>query len=226
MRGHVVTVDQPQDAGGQDYGPTPTELFVASVASCVEFYARRYLARHHIDPTGLSVRASYHLAAKPPRVDQIEISIDVPTDLPATRRDALLAVANHCTVHNSLTTPPRVEITLADRNSFATLNASAVVGLPSLKVWPWCLQKLANARSISNAYRTLWTIPSRSRSSKCTGSRSTCRYSIVGAVATAAVTTEPPEAGRIMHQVDQVVECSPRSARTTSATSRTDSSTR
>ena len=83
-------------------------------AECVAFYARRYLARDHIDPTGLSVRASYHLAAKPPRVDQIEISIDVPTDLPATRRDALLAVANHCTVHNSLTTPPRVEITLAD----------------------------------------------------------------------------------------------------------------
>ena len=113
-RGHVVTVDQPQDAGGEDYGPTPTELFVASVASCVAFYARRYLARHHIDPTGLSVLASWHTAAKPPRVDEIEISIDVPADLPATRRDALLAVASHCTVHNSLTTPPRVEITLAD----------------------------------------------------------------------------------------------------------------
>ena len=111
-RGHVITVDQPQDAGGEDYGPTPTELFVASVASCVAFYAHRYLARHHIDPTGLSIRASYHMATKPARVDEIEVSIDVP-DLPPNRRDALLAVASHCTVHNSLTTPPTVAITLA-----------------------------------------------------------------------------------------------------------------
>jgi uncharacterized OsmC-like protein len=113
-RGHVVTVDQPHDAGGEDLGPTPTELFVASVASCVAFYARRYLARHHIDPGGLSVRASYHTMAKPARVDEIDISIDVPAGLPAIRRDALLAVASHCTVHNSLTTPPRVGITFAD----------------------------------------------------------------------------------------------------------------
>lgn len=30
VRGHLVRVNQPVDAGGQDSGPTPTELFVAS----------------------------------------------------------------------------------------------------------------------------------------------------------------------------------------------------
>ena len=46
VRGHRVIVDQPADAGGQDTAPTPTELFVASLATCVAFYAGRYLARH------------------------------------------------------------------------------------------------------------------------------------------------------------------------------------
>ena len=55
IREHVVTVDQPVQAGGQDIGPTPTELFVAGLASCVAFYARRYLRRHKLDATGLTV---------------------------------------------------------------------------------------------------------------------------------------------------------------------------
>ena len=35
VRGHRVIVDQPSGAGGSDKGPTPTELFVAGLASCV-----------------------------------------------------------------------------------------------------------------------------------------------------------------------------------------------
>jgi LmbE family N-acetylglucosaminyl deacetylase len=52
IRDHVVTVDQPTDVGGDDAGPTPTELFVAGLASCVAFYARRYLRRHKLDASG------------------------------------------------------------------------------------------------------------------------------------------------------------------------------
>ena len=35
IRGHTITVDQPTEIGGDDVGPTPTELFVAGLASCV-----------------------------------------------------------------------------------------------------------------------------------------------------------------------------------------------
>jgi hypothetical protein len=45
VRDHMLTVDQPLADGGEDTAPTPTELLVASLASCVAFYARRYLAR-------------------------------------------------------------------------------------------------------------------------------------------------------------------------------------
>lgn len=52
IRGHEFEVDQP-DSG--DAAPTPTELFVASLASCVAFYAGRLCTRHGVDPTGLGV---------------------------------------------------------------------------------------------------------------------------------------------------------------------------
>jgi uncharacterized OsmC-like protein len=112
IRDHVLSVDQPVDAGGGDTAPTPTEIFVASLTACVAFYARRYLHRHHLDTTGLTVEASFRLADKPTRVDRIDLTIRLTANLPPARRDALLAVARHCTVHNSITSPPDISIDL------------------------------------------------------------------------------------------------------------------
>jgi uncharacterized OsmC-like protein len=112
IRGHRVTVDQPLADGGEDTAPTPTELLVASLASCVAFYARRYLARHGLPTAGLSVSADYTMGTRPVRVADLSVDIQVPDGVPAERRDALLAVASHCTVHNTLTDHPTVTIAL------------------------------------------------------------------------------------------------------------------
>ena len=113
VRGHTVTVDQPEAVGGTDVGPTPTELFVASLASCVAFYARRYLRRHDIDPTGLVVRTTYRMGTRPARVEAVDLEIQLPVELSPARRAGLLAQAGHCTVHNTITHAPGIAITLA-----------------------------------------------------------------------------------------------------------------
>jgi LmbE family N-acetylglucosaminyl deacetylase/uncharacterized OsmC-like protein len=113
VRGHIITVDQPVKDGGEDTAPTPTELFIASLASCVGFYARRYLARHNLPTEGLAVEATFAMGSKPARVAGIEVRLVVPDGVPAERLDALLAVASHCTVHNTLESTPEVSITLA-----------------------------------------------------------------------------------------------------------------
>jgi putative redox protein len=113
VRGHRVTVDQPADAGGLDTAPTPTELFVASLATCVAFYAGRYLTRHGYSRDGLGVCADYDMATdRPARVSGIRLTVRVPAELPAERWAALRAVVSHCTVHNSLASPPPVTIDL------------------------------------------------------------------------------------------------------------------
>ena len=113
IRDHLVHVDQPVDAGGSDAAPTPVELFVASLASCVAFYVRRYLARHSLPSDGLSIAADFTMAERPARVGQVHVSIDLPHGVPDERRDALLAVASHCTVHHTLEDPPEVCINVA-----------------------------------------------------------------------------------------------------------------
>jgi len=113
VRGHRFMVDQPADAGGQDTAPTPTELFVASLATCVAFYAGRYLTRHGYSRDGLAVSAAYDMATdRLARVSTIRLTVRVPADLPPERWAALRAVISHCTVHNSLTVPPPVIIDL------------------------------------------------------------------------------------------------------------------
>lgn len=112
VRGHTIVVDQPVADGGQDEAPTPTELFLAGLAGCVAFYARRYLARHNLDSDGLAVSLEYTMGQRPARVSDVRVVLTPPPSLPADRREAFLAVASHCTVHNSLAQPPEVGIRL------------------------------------------------------------------------------------------------------------------
>lgn len=113
VRGHTITVDQPLDAGGEDTAPTPTELFIASLASCVGFYARRYLTRHGLPTDGLAVEASFEMGKRPARVAAIDVQLHLPAGVPESRREPLLAVASHCTVHNTLLSEPEVLVRLA-----------------------------------------------------------------------------------------------------------------
>lgn len=113
-RGHAVLVDQPAEGGGTDAAATPTELFVASLASCVAFYAGRFLLRHGLDLQGLAVAAEFTMASdRPARVGTVRLRLTVPGGVPPERREALVAVASHCTVHNTLRHQPGVAIELA-----------------------------------------------------------------------------------------------------------------
>jgi putative redox protein len=111
VRDHRLHVDQPIEDGGTDVGPTPVELFVTSLATCVAVYARRYLARHDL-PDGLSVRGEFTMAEHPTRIGEVSLVIRLPEGVPDQRRAALLAVVSHCTVHNTLENPPEVDIVL------------------------------------------------------------------------------------------------------------------
>jgi uncharacterized OsmC-like protein len=113
VRQHLLHADQPAEAGGADAAPTPTELFVVSLASCVAYYVRRFLARHGLPTDGLSVAADFTMAEHPARVGRISLSVELPNGVPDERHAALLAVASHCTVQNTLEQPPEVTIELA-----------------------------------------------------------------------------------------------------------------
>jgi putative redox protein len=109
---HDVVVDQPISAGGSDDGPTPTDLFVASIASCSAFYAGRFLRRHGIDPAGLEIAYTFRMGERPARVDGVDLELRTPP-LPDGLEERLRAVVEHCTVTNSLAAPPEIRLAFA-----------------------------------------------------------------------------------------------------------------
>ena len=116
VRGHEVRVDQPLADGGNDEAPSPVELFVVSLATCVAYFAGRYLERHGLSREGFTVHAEYRKADRPPaRIASIHLRVIVPAGLPAGLVKPLHAVVSHCTVHNSLREPPTVDIQIDGR---------------------------------------------------------------------------------------------------------------
>ena len=105
---HELIVDQPREAGGDDAGPTPTDLFVASLASCIAHYARRALGSGGGNPT---VYCKWEMSDQPPaRVAGISIEIHLPAGTSDARMAAVRRAVPHCTVHNSLLWPPSLTI--------------------------------------------------------------------------------------------------------------------
>ena len=99
IRGHELVVDQPASGDG---GPTPTELFVASLVSCAAFYARRFLARHGVADGDLTVSADFAWADDHSRVTAVAITVDARHGIAEDLRPALERVVEHCTVHESI----------------------------------------------------------------------------------------------------------------------------
>lgn len=108
IRGHRIVVDQPGD--GADTGATPTELFVAGLAACVAFYARRAVRG---EGAHIAVRCDHVMAEDPPpRVTEIAVHVELPFGLSRERIAAVGRAVQHCTVHTTLQNPPAVTITV------------------------------------------------------------------------------------------------------------------
>ena len=110
VRGHELTVDEPAEDGGKDTGPTPTELLLASLASCYTL-ALRWAAKHRNLPLGdikVTANGSY---------DGLKfgrIRLEVRGDLPPGEEAALLRDATRvCYVSNTLTPATPIDVTLA-----------------------------------------------------------------------------------------------------------------
>jgi uncharacterized OsmC-like protein len=120
---HSLVVDQPQSSGGDDLGPTAVQLFASSLVACTAHYAGSYLARHDLPAEGLVVEGDFVMADdRPPRLTSMTVTVTPPPGLSAGRRAGLLAVASHCTVHNTILQPPTVTIALSEQIPVVTGN--------------------------------------------------------------------------------------------------------
>lgn len=111
IRDHRLIADEPEDAGGDDAGPRPTELLAAALASCTAITIEMYANRKGWDLGTVQVTVDYEEPAtsKPPSFDLV-IRTPREEELTDQQRERILVIAGKCPVHRTLNAKD-VEIT-------------------------------------------------------------------------------------------------------------------
>lgn len=111
VRGHEITVDEPESDGGRDRGPTPTELLLAAVASCYTLALRWAAARRDVPMKRIQVTATGTYE----NLRFASIRLAVSADFPAGEAAALLRDARRvCYVSNTLAAGIDVDVTVTE----------------------------------------------------------------------------------------------------------------
>lgn len=118
---HQLRSDEPVSIGGTDTGATPHNLLLAALGSCTSMTVGMYARRKQWPLMRVTVRLSHsHVHARDCAVCDTEkamlsvIDRDVEFDGPLSdaQRERLLAIANRCPVHLTLTSKIDVRTTL------------------------------------------------------------------------------------------------------------------
>jgi putative redox protein len=101
VREHRMGVDEPQDTGGDDTGPSPQELLAASLASCTAVTMEMYASRKGWDVGDLEVACEYTPAERgcPTRFSLV---LRFPATLSDEQVSKLKVIAAKCPVHRTL----------------------------------------------------------------------------------------------------------------------------
>ena len=113
---HRLIADEPVAVGGDDLGPGPYELLLASLASCIVMTLELYARRKGWPLEGVEVRVRHGRRDALPeddlpagrRIDRITYAVDLAGPLEEDQRPRLLELAARCPVHRTLT--GRIEI--------------------------------------------------------------------------------------------------------------------
>jgi putative redox protein len=100
IREHRLTADEPPSKGGEDKGPSPTELLAASLASCTAITIELYADRKEWELGAVEVDVDWPDAIE--GGTKLEVEIRIPVELTDEQRDRLLVIAGHCPVHRLL----------------------------------------------------------------------------------------------------------------------------
>jgi putative redox protein len=108
---HRLLADEPMAVGGEDTGPTPYQLLLAALGSCVSMTVSLYAKRKGWPLEGVEVRLRHdkiHAAdcadceTREGRIDRIIKEVILEGALDDVQRARLLEIAGRCPVHRTL----------------------------------------------------------------------------------------------------------------------------
>jgi putative redox protein len=114
--------DEPIGAGGEDAGPNPYDLLLASLAACTAITLQMYAERKgwplesveaELSTEKIYARDCEDCESDPDaRIDLIDRKLTFVGDLDESQRMRLAAIADRCPVHRTLTSETKIRTTI------------------------------------------------------------------------------------------------------------------
>ena len=112
VKGHRVRTDQPRPHG-EDSAPAPFDLFLASIATCMGFYALRFCQERGIATEGLGLSLETVRDEAKKRLASIKVALTLPPGFPEKYTGAIQRAVDQCAVKKHMVEPPTFELTVS-----------------------------------------------------------------------------------------------------------------
>ena len=93
----TIRTDQPEKSGGDNTAPSPSDLFIASVATCAG--------------STMSLKMAYDWNKETKRYGTFSIELKLPEGFPDKDRQAIIRAMDQCVVKRHIIDPPEFEVT-------------------------------------------------------------------------------------------------------------------
>ena len=122
---HTVVTDQLPVHGGTDAGPSPYDLFLASVATCAGFYAAAFCQARKLSTEGLALGLEVEEDEASHLPKAMTVHLTLPQGFPDQYRAAILRAVENCKVKKSIAAAPVTRVLFAKESQLAPQHTSS-----------------------------------------------------------------------------------------------------
>ncbi|MGH2992966.1 MAG: OsmC family protein [Solirubrobacterales bacterium] len=108
VNGHTIVSDEPADKGGNDEGPSPSRLLIASLAACTATTVEMYADRKGWELGAVEVEAEL-VSAERDEPARYSVEVRIPAPLTDEQAERIKVIAGKCPVHRILTGEVEIE---------------------------------------------------------------------------------------------------------------------